>query len=133
MEIESTMVPPKRPQPMFHTVRRKSAISISDENLTRAVTLLQDMAENSSGAGSERSSHDRKSDSRHPLPAMFQTAGRRSVITVSAEDMARANAMLRDKSDRAQSAQKDPAKSIRTKTATSSRCPPSAPLFQNAW
>jgi breast cancer 2 susceptibility protein len=121
---EATMFSPKPPRPMFRTVR---------ESLKHAVTSLQDMVEDSSGAGSERSSsQDRISDSHNPLPAMFQTAGRRSSITVSVEDMARANAILRDKSDRAQSAQKYQAKAIRTEATASSRFPPSAPLIQNA-
>jgi breast cancer 2 susceptibility protein len=76
----------------FQTAGKGAVISVTEENLSRATALLQDASAEVDSLGPLRNFSSTSTSCQ--LEALFHTAGKKSVISVSEDSMARATALL---------------------------------------
>lgn len=90
--------PEVKPIPMFQTAGKGSFISVSEEGLKHAKSLLQESNPVSAAEGDWKDSHreTEPATAAPPLPAsvVFQTAGRRTVISVTEDSLQKAIALF---------------------------------------
>jgi breast cancer 2 susceptibility protein len=127
-DFSSTSTSCRQPEALFHTAGKKNVISVSEDSMARATTLLQNASVPAVDVDRKESSPQATSSVSASAPqfaATFHTAGKKAIVSVTDDSMTWANALLHD-------ATANDAPKIFSIPVVANAGPQSASMFQTA-